>query len=59
MEPEMLTPREAAAVLGRSVQTLANWRHTKRGPAFIKLSNGLIQYAPEAVAAWVNRKTED
>ncbi|WP_085440393.1 helix-turn-helix domain-containing protein [Magnetofaba australis] len=32
IEPELITPREAAKILGVEPTTLGNWRHTKRYP---------------------------
>ena len=35
-----LTETEAAGYLGVAVQTLRNWRHLRKGPAYVKLSPG-------------------
>ena len=35
-----LNDREAAEYLGVAVQTLRNWRHLRKGPAYLKLSPG-------------------
>jgi hypothetical protein len=35
-----LNDREAAKYLGIAVQTLRNWRHLRKGPAYLKLSPG-------------------
>lgn len=39
-----LTPEEAAYVLGRSVATLARWRVTGEGPAFVRPKPRLVRY---------------
>lgn len=39
-----LTPQEAAFVLGRSVATLARWRVTGEGPAFVRPKSRLVRY---------------
>ena len=36
----LLNDIEAAAYLGISKQTLANWRHNGKGPAYYKMSEG-------------------
>jgi len=35
-----LNEEQAAEFLGLSKQTLTNWRHLRKGPAYIKLSPG-------------------
>ena len=35
-QPLAVNEHEAAALLGRSVQSLRNWRHLRRGPAYTK-----------------------
>ena len=37
---KLLNDIEAAAYLGISKQTLANWRHLGKGPAYHKMSDG-------------------
>jgi hypothetical protein len=37
-----MTENQAAEVLGLKVQTLRNWRHERRGPAYLKLSRRVI-----------------
>ena len=39
-----LNSKEAAGHLKVSVQTLANWRHLRKGPAYIKMSGGKVIY---------------
>lgn len=42
----LVNEKEAARILGLSRQTLANWRCTRKGPAYHKLSNRVL-YSPE------------
>jgi hypothetical protein len=39
-----LTPEEAAYVLNRTVATLARWRVTGEGPAFVRPKPRLVRY---------------
>jgi hypothetical protein len=43
-EETLLTTEEAAAFLGFKAQTLINWRHEKRGPAY-RRNHGRIFYS--------------
>lgn len=45
----LLTPDEAAAILGRDVAELRRWRGQNIGPTFHDLGRGLIRYARESV----------
>lgn len=47
-----LTPDEAAAFLGRSVKTLANYRSRGGGPPYFK--RGRIYYREDDLTAWLN-----
>lgn len=40
----LLTPKEAAEVLGIPSGTLAQWRSQRRGPIYIKLEERLVRY---------------
>ncbi|MCC3653215.1 helix-turn-helix domain-containing protein [Streptomyces sp. S07_1.15] len=60
MKSEKLTPAQAAAEMGVSPQTLANWRWQGIGPAYIKLTpgrGGRIRYTRAAVEAWLRERT--
>lgn len=53
----LLTPTEAAAILGVSVGTLQVWRCTKRYPLpFVKIGRKAM-YQPEAIQAFIERRT--
>ncbi len=47
----LLDPKAAAAFLGLSEWTLAEWRCKGTGPRFIKLGNR-VRYTPAELAAW-------
>ena len=47
--PVLLTPDEAAAILGRDVAELRRWRGQNVGPTFHDLGRGLIRYARNSV----------
>lgn len=50
--PLLLRPVEAARELGVNPQTLSNWRHTGRGPEFVKLG-AAVRYRYDAIVAFV------
>lgn len=39
---ENYSTAEAAGYLGLAEQTLANWRHLRRGPAYVKLGRRIV-----------------
>ena len=41
MQKQLLIPNEAAAFLSVSVETLAQWRSQRRGPAYVKLGRAV------------------
>ena len=47
--PVLLTPHEAAVILGRDVAELRRWRGQNVGPTFHDLGRGLIRYARKSV----------
>ena len=48
---QVLTTRQLAARLDVHWQTILNWRHQGKGPAYFRLG-GAILYAVEDVEAW-------
>jgi excisionase family DNA binding protein len=50
--PDMLTSREAAAVLKVHHQTLAKWRWRGVGPDYFYLGSR-VRYSKKELAAWV------
>ena len=54
LEPgELLDEREAAAILGASVQTLRNWRWRREGPRFRKIGLRMVRYRRADLEAFV------
>ena len=55
---KLLTPKEAAAVLGLSTGTLQNWRIAGKGPRFLKYTHrGMVRYPEGDLRAWVESNT--
>lgn len=60
MADELLTPKQVHANYGFSPQTLANWRWSGQGPAYIKQTpgrGGRIKYKRSTIEAWLNERT--
>lgn len=55
-DDEMLTPDEMVARYKGKLKkgTLANWRSSKKGPAYLKL-NGRVMYPLQKVKEWEDR----
>lgn len=49
----LLTPKQAAEVLGVPEGTLAQWRSQRRGPAFIKLEGRLVRYRARDLEGYI------
>ncbi len=54
-----LNSKEAANRLKVSVQTLANWRHLQKGPAYIKMSGGKVIYRCSDLDAYLEAQRID
>ena len=53
VEPlQLLTPKEAAAILAVTPRTLERWRMTGEGPRFLKLSRATVRYTAADLAAF-------
>lgn len=52
----LLTPTQAAEVLGVPEGTLAQWRSQRRGPAFIKLEGRLVRYRARDLEAYIGQR---
>jgi hypothetical protein len=50
---DLLTEKEAAAILGARVQTLRNWRWRGEGPRFHKIGLRLVRYHRADLAAFI------
>jgi len=46
---------KAAEILGLSVQTLRNWRHQSKGPAYSKLGRS-VRYDLEDISAFLTQR---
>ncbi|MDI5964826.1 helix-turn-helix domain-containing protein [Streptantibioticus silvisoli] len=58
---DWVTPQEASRLVKVTVQTLANWRARKTGPAYKKISPGRagrVRYSRQTVLAWINGERE-
>lgn len=49
----LLTPAQLAAMLQTSETNLAQWRESKRGPAYAKVSQRTVRYPVAAVLEWL------
>lgn len=56
--PALLTTAAVARQLGVAARTLDRWRLTGEGPEFVKLSSQTVRYSPDAVAAFIARRTK-
>lgn len=54
----LLTPKQAADVLGVSVKTLEKWRSTNAGPHCVRLGR-LVRYRPGDILAWLEHQTKE
>ena len=50
--------RKAARVLGVAVQTLRNWRHQRRGPAYVKMGRS-VRYEINDLVEYLKKKKID
>jgi hypothetical protein len=49
---------QASKILGVAVQTLRNWRHLRRGPAYVKMGRS-VRYQVKDLEAYLQRKKID
>lgn len=49
---------EAARLIGVAVQSLRNWRHQRKGPAYLKISRS-VRYRLEDLEDYINSKRVD
>lgn len=52
----LLTPKEAGEYLKVSINTLATWRHLKKGPAFV-MTGRTVKYSMEALDGYLKKNT--
>lgn len=58
MRADLLKPEEAAQALTVSEVTLRRWRQRKSGPAFIRLSRGIIRYHVDDIKQYLNARRQ-
>lgn len=56
MPEVLLTPDEVAKILAISKRTLQDWRHDRRGPAYVTVE-GQVRYRRTAVEAYIVQNT--
>jgi hypothetical protein len=50
--------KEAAKTMGLAVQTLRNWRHLRRGPAYVKLGRS-VRYRIDDLMEFIEKHRID
>jgi predicted DNA-binding transcriptional regulator AlpA len=50
-----LDEKEAARFLGLSIQTLRNWRHLRKGPAYLKVGGRAVRYRLEDLESFLGQ----
>lgn len=58
--PQLMSPTEVSEYTGVSVDRLAHWRRSGRGPTYIKLgdgANGAVRYPREALRRYLADRT--
>ena len=55
-EVELFTTEEAARLLGRSPQTLANWRVQGNGPPFVRIGPRNVFYRSDDLQAYMEHR---
>ena len=58
MNRQLVNEYQAAEQLCIAVQTLRNWRHMRRGPAYLKISRS-VRYKPEDLEAYMDANRID
>jgi predicted DNA-binding transcriptional regulator AlpA len=51
----LLTPRDAAEILGVPESTLAQWRSQRRGPPYVKLESRLVRYRRSDLEVYIGQ----
>ena len=49
----LLTPSDAARVLGVGQRCIENWRHRGGGPRYVRISARCIRYREADLLAWI------
>jgi hypothetical protein len=53
----MLTTKQAALYLGRSVEVLKKWRQRRQGPSFLRYHDGRIRYLISEIQRYFDEHT--
>ena len=53
MLEQLLTTKQAAALLGTTRRTMEAWRYVGAGPVFVKLRGRMVRYRPADLEAFV------
>lgn len=53
----LLMPNDVCKMLGITRATLQNWRNSKKGPPFVRLTEKNIRYAKADVTRWIEQRT--
>ncbi len=56
---EMLTERQAAALIGVAAPTLNRWRCERIGPAWVAVSARCVRYRRDDVESWLASKRRE
>lgn len=56
MIDDLLSPNEAARILGVTEAALSRFRYEGRGPAFVRVGK-LVRYSREDLMAWIKGQT--
>jgi predicted DNA-binding transcriptional regulator AlpA len=52
----LLDSNQAAQIIGTTPDTLVDWRVDRKGPPFLKLTNGMVRYQLRDLLAWMGTK---
>jgi excisionase family DNA binding protein len=52
----LLTPKQAAELLGLPEGTLAQWRSQRRGPPYVKMEFRLVRYRRSDLEEWIEKR---
>jgi len=54
--PQLVNPKQAAEILGRSVNTLKRWRYERVGPDWVELE-GRVSYDVKVLLEYIEKNT--
>ena len=56
---KLISPNEAAELLGVAAQTLAHWRTRAAGPRYVLLTKRCVRYRLSDIMAWLECRVQD